>query len=104
MPNVQTTGLAAAEDAAPLHRLGGLMRNYAAGLDGTAVGVRGYDRGNSATTFQGPVTLVPTAAAAVNGVSSPAGVYKPGGEFQDSLSNNPELDPYSRALWYRGRR
>ena len=99
---VPVVGLKAAPDANNLRRLSSWMRRYGADMDGSGdLVVMGYDRGNAAHSFNGPVRVVPSPTAAINATVSAAGVYTPYGVFQDSVSGNPALDPYQRMLWDR---
>lgn len=100
---VQVVGVVAAPDLDNIRRLSALMGRAAADMDGTAGPgqVVGYDRGDAAHSFNGPVTLVPSPTSAINGTSSPGGIYRPTPEFQNGASQNPGLDPYNRALFAR---
>ena len=104
MPGMeQYIGLRAAPDTVNRGRLAGLMRRYARDMDGTGVpAVMGYDAGDAAHSFSGPVALVPSPTKAINAtVDNRKGIYRPTAEFQNGVSQNPGLDPYSRTLWAR---
>jgi hypothetical protein len=106
--NVQpVVGLAAAPDRVTLGRLRALLSRFGAdmaGGDGPAGrGIIGYDRGDPAHSFAGPVARVASPTRSIASVASPAGVYTPVAEFQNGISADPALDPYSRLLWARMR-
>jgi hypothetical protein len=98
----QVIGLQAAPDYANRARLSSWMARYAADMAGAAEdSVVGYDLGDHAHSFNGPVALVPDPTKAINATASGAGVYRPTAEFQNGASQNPDLDPYNRVLWAR---
>jgi len=106
--NVQPTiGLSAAPDYATRGRLGSLMRRYGedmAGGDGPAGrGIVGYDRGDPAHSFAGPVARVASPTRSIAEIASAGGIYTPVAEFQNGVSSDPTLDPYNRLLYARMR-
>lgn len=95
-------GLAAAPDTANLDRLAALQAAIGRGLNGGDGCVVGYDKGNPAYTFTGPVAATPSVARAIGSVSAgPGNVYLPTPGFSESVSTNPDLDPYNAALLAR---
>lgn len=105
-PNIGVTelriGLQAAPDVNNRRRLFGWLRRYGDDMTGASGGVVGYDRGDAVHSFNGPVALVPSPEKAVYfATSSQSGVYTPRGEFQNSISANPDLDPFHRAMYAR---
>lgn len=95
-------GLGAAPDVNNRRRLFAWMRRANADMSGASGGVIGYDRGDAMHSFNGPVTLVPSPERAVYlGTSSEQGVYRPRGEFQNSISTDPGLDPFHRNMYAR---
>jgi len=99
---MQTVGLAAAPDVDNERRLSAWMRRYGQDMNGSATtDIIGYDRGDAVHSFNGPVAMVHSPTAAINATASRAGIYRPSMEVQDSICQNPELDPYQRLLWAR---
>lgn len=105
-PNIGQTmlriGLQAAPDVNNRRRLFSWLRRYSDDMNGASGGVVGYDRGDAVHSFNGPVALVPSPERATYfATSSEAGVYKPRGEFQNSISVDPGLDPFHRNMYAR---
>lgn len=98
----QFIGVRAAPDVNNRRRLFAWMRRFGQDMSGQSGDViYGYDRGNAAHSFNGPVALSPNPGAAVNAPQGEMGIYKTQGEFQDFVSSDPGLDPYYRNLWLR---
>ena len=102
---VQVIGLEAAPDYETNARQAGLMDRYADDMAGRSGTVYGDDRGSALTghAFAGPVRLVSNVTGAINGTRTASGLYKTQLEVQDSLSANPDLDPYARLLLARNK-
>lgn len=99
------TVLVAAPDTIGVATMAGLLGSATRNLDGTADVIVGYDKGDAAHSFNGPVAIAPSPTKAVNAVASAqSGVYKTTPVTQDQPSTNSGLDPYERALWNRGAR
>ena len=104
--NVQPViGLAAAPDYATRGRLAEVMGRYgedmAGGYGPDGRGIVGYDRGDPAHSFTGPVARAANPTRSIAAVASPHGVYAPVAEFQNSISSDPSLDPYAQLLYAR---
>ena len=95
-------GLAAAPDTANLNRLAALNAAIGRGLNGGNGNVVGYDKGDPAYTFNGPVAAAPSVARAIGKVAAgPGNIYLPTPGFSEAVSTNPDLDPYNAALLAR---
>ncbi len=97
----QVIGLRAVPDYAGRARQQSLDQIWGATLNGKSGVILGYDRGNAALSFQGPVNVVQNVAAALNAHGSAAGIYKPQLEFKDAAGGNPNLDPFRRLMYAR---
>lgn len=98
-------GLAASPDYATLGRLDAILNRYgqdmAGGYGPAGRGVVGYDRGDPAHSFAGPVARVASPTKSIAQIASAGGVYTPVAEFQNGVSSDPSLDPYAQLLYAR---
>lgn len=99
-PNIETyTAVRATPDAVNIARVTALQARAARPMQGISAGqVVGYDRGDPAHSFTGPVAAANDPAAAMAGTITPAAnIYQPQATYQDLAITNPQLAPLAAA-------